>query len=467
MTMDETKKALVLSLKDVIHKLTPFAHEAKEGTFIDERNPHAAKLISILERCLLHGMKIKEFYGVVPFWGLLERLESASPPCVAVRNSVGAVSCISSLRTPLGKARGWIRQVTNNATLSDCILEMLQHTKFIHFFYDSTSLLHNTEHANILLAVLRSLNIFKFNFRVDDESLNLPLSWLPTATPAPPRVMKAAVLPASPPQNSVMFESFFSSLEKGLDSVISRVDEAANSAVKYLNETLVEPDPITRPSHLPTPLFGTSLKMIVKDDTRSRQALYDARLSVPDQLIHMITALSSGANTPSLFRKPVLQSDVLELRRSLEAELGIPPELDVQVVAHCFLQYLYELPEPLLGYDLYGALQSCSEIENPAHRIRNLSLLLDEVPDYNLPTLVQVTGLLHTLTRPRYANKNGLNVIAVGVFSTPFLLRPPSFGPIAGRGVSAEQSDKAHLALAAAGGGIVEVLIENQPAIFE
>ena len=80
----------------------------------------------------------------------------------------------------------------------------------------------------------------------------------------------------------------------------------------------------------------------------------------------------------------MLQSDVLELRRSLEAELGIPPELDVQVVAHCFLQYLYELPEPLLGYDLYGALQSCSEIENPAHRIRNLSLLLDEVPDYNL-----------------------------------------------------------------------------------
>ena len=66
-------------------------------------------------------MKFQEFCGVLPFWGLLERLETTTPPLFEVRNSVGAVACVSSLRTPVGRARGWIRQALNTCSLEATI----------------------------------------------------------------------------------------------------------------------------------------------------------------------------------------------------------------------------------------------------------------------------------------------------------------------------------------------------------
>lgn len=117
-------------MKDCTRNLTPYIHEGSSGITFDEKNPHALELCSWIERCFFHGrdstsysitepigIKVKEFYGTVPFWGLLERLEASLPPILPVRNSVGAVACMTSLRSPLGKARGWIRQALNTQCL--------------------------------------------------------------------------------------------------------------------------------------------------------------------------------------------------------------------------------------------------------------------------------------------------------------------------------------------------------------
>jgi RUN domain len=114
---------------------------------LNETLPAAVELCTVIEICLLHGIKLKEFHGVVPLWGLLERLETmqssvsintapsnaqsvqssaAASPSVTNSGSagapsgaqvlwqaVGAVARMSSLRTPLARARGWIRQVLN------------------------------------------------------------------------------------------------------------------------------------------------------------------------------------------------------------------------------------------------------------------------------------------------------------------------------------------------------------------
>lgn len=110
----------------------------------DEKNSHAHNLCSAIEKCIFHGIyittsifaisglqlmvtgiKITEFCGVMPFWGLLERLETSTPPLYEVRNSVGAVACMQLLRTPVGRSRGWIRQALNGYTLEATISKIV------------------------------------------------------------------------------------------------------------------------------------------------------------------------------------------------------------------------------------------------------------------------------------------------------------------------------------------------------
>ena len=100
---------------------------------------------------ILKGIKIREFHGIVPFWGLLERLETLNPPSQAIRNSVGAVACIPSLRTPIAKSRGWIRQILNARGLEDSLIAIYNQQGLVSSFYNSDALLCHAEDVTALV----------------------------------------------------------------------------------------------------------------------------------------------------------------------------------------------------------------------------------------------------------------------------------------------------------------------------
>lgn len=58
---------------------------------------------------------------------------------------------------------------------------------------------------------------------------------------------------------------------------------------------------------------------------------------------------------------------------------------------------------------------------------------------------------LHELCQPEICERNGLNTVAISVFSTPFILRPKKCEIISSQGMTSEESDSAYMAAAAAG----------------
>mmetsp|Transcript_22918 Transcript_22918/g.33497 ORF Transcript_22918/g.33497 Transcript_22918/m.33497 type:complete len:1092 (+) Transcript_22918:179-3454(+) len=480
-TSEADRKALLLSLKDCARKLTPYVHEATEGYHFNERNNHVSDLVTSLEKCLFHGINTVEFCGTLPFWGMLERLETVNPPIHAVRNTVGAVACMNALRTPASKARAWIRQALNTNCLDATVVAITSHhKKLLSFFYFESALLRHEPSVSILLAILRSLKVLKFNLSVDIPDLNVCPTWLQSRLEMSQSVKRGENIRNQ--TNLLPLDSFFSSFEKGMDLVISRVDMVASQAVKYLNESMDQPqcqahsnftqgnstsrEYVTAGSCTDRiPFFGTPLEILVQNEWRCSHACLEKRIGVPNQLNHLVSALTDAITTPGLFRHPAIASEVHSLRCSLEDEKGIPSGISVHTVAHCFLQWMYELPEPLLGFDNYQAVQACQEIEDQEHRIRNLSLLVRQAPWWSQATLLLVMNLLHRLTRPEITSCNGLNIVAVSVFATPFLLRSWDIGPIHGPGMSLESTDKAHMVAVAAGGSTVEVLITHQPSV--
>ena len=85
-----------------------------------------------------------------------------------------------------------------------------------------------------------------------------------------------------------------------------------------------------------------------------------------------------------------------------------------------------DLPEPLLGYNHYHAIHAtCLEVEEESHRLRNLTLLVQETPWYNQPLLVKLLALFRSCVQEEHSDSNGLTITTLAVLCTPFFLRPP------------------------------------------
>jgi hypothetical protein len=177
----ETRKSLILRLKDAINLLMPFIHKrktSKDNTsgdkfYFTEEMDEVQLLLEILEIIFLHGIKIKEFQGQVALWGLLERLEMVTPPCQPLRNSIGAICCVPTLRTLLGKARAFIRQSLNSGSLEEVFVFFSLHiADWMNKFYYSQAIFCQKDDLSMLLSVIRSLKIFSFNCNLDNNDLN-------------------------------------------------------------------------------------------------------------------------------------------------------------------------------------------------------------------------------------------------------------------------------------------------------
>ena len=79
------------------------------------------------------GIRTKDFCGVFPFWGLLERLESCNP---YVQASLAEVSKVRSLNSPLAKSRAWIREALNVGALDAMLMDLAQHHHLDVFYSD-------------------------------------------------------------------------------------------------------------------------------------------------------------------------------------------------------------------------------------------------------------------------------------------------------------------------------------------
>lgn len=214
-----------------------------------------------------------------------------------------------------------------------------------------------------------------------------------------------------------------------------------------------------------TPLFGSHLKDIILDEARSKYACLCPELAVPNQILLLMSTIEENIDSVDLFRQrsPVAQVD--ELIRSMELEKPVLPPVGIASVTIVLTRWLSQLPEPLLGFNHYDAIMACREIEDEAHRSRNLSILVREIPWYSRPLTLRLLSLLRKCIEPDHSEQNSLNIVAVSLLSTPWLLRPrskPSFFP-----PTPAEREQELLAISAAGCAMAEFLITHFEEIFE
>jgi hypothetical protein len=116
----------------------------KDQPKLDESIADVCEFLSLLEICFMHGIRVKEFHGVLPLWTLLERLRLLTPQIVASMSVIdtnegggSSKSDINNIKKNESNKLGSEQEVKKNSNSKDNIMASIRN-KFDH-------LSHHTE----------------------------------------------------------------------------------------------------------------------------------------------------------------------------------------------------------------------------------------------------------------------------------------------------------------------------------
>lgn len=467
------RRSFLLRLKDCSQRLIPLLHSASD-VLLDQNVTAANDLCSTIEQCLFYGMVsngadvITDHQIENTFFGFIQLLDSyTSPSHPLLHNSVLKIASNNSLHTPLGKARGWIRETLNSKTLDQILQISSKHPKLVATFYKSDSILMASDDLSILLAVTQSLRVLPFKFTVDDTACNTVPLWLLNLShvlPMSPRTGSQAAL-SSRASSSINNSSSDRRTGSFFSGVGSLFDSASNMFSRF-----IESGGSTSPSDPSVlPLFETPLRTLVLHESRCIYATLDPLLGIPTQVHRLLSFIERHPQTPGLFRHQPSSAAFDEMRQCcINADVDFtipgvcsqPPNVHTAVALLC--EFLHLLPEPLLGIDRYAALRDVQKMEEHGQRVKNVRCLVDQAPWYSAPLLVRLFALFSNLLLPINAEKNGLSLTALSVLFTPFLIRNAPCLPKA----DSRDFNQIMMRTAAAGVVLVHFVIENEGEIF-
>ncbi|XP_078269247.1 RUN and FYVE domain-containing protein 2 isoform X2 [Rhinoraja longicauda] len=153
-----------LSVKGLIESALSF------GRTLDSDYAPLQQFFIVMEHCLKHGLKVKKsFLGQnKSLWGPLELVEKL---CPEVAEIVTSVRDLPGLKTPLGRARAWLRLAMMQKKLADYLRIMVFRKDLFSEFYEDHAVMMEEE-GMVIVGLLVGLNVIDANLCVKGEDLD-------------------------------------------------------------------------------------------------------------------------------------------------------------------------------------------------------------------------------------------------------------------------------------------------------
>uniref|UniRef100_A0A4W5QFC4 RUN and FYVE domain containing 2 n=1 Tax=Hucho hucho TaxID=62062 RepID=A0A4W5QFC4_9TELE len=153
-----------LSIKGLIESALSF------GRTLDSDYPPLQQFFVVMEHCLKHGLRVKKsFLGYnKSLWGPLEMVEKLCPEAGEIAASVRD---LPGLKTPLGRARAWLRLALMQKRLADYLRLLITRKDLLSDFYENSAVMVEEEGA-VIVGLLVGLNVIDANLCVKGEDLD-------------------------------------------------------------------------------------------------------------------------------------------------------------------------------------------------------------------------------------------------------------------------------------------------------
>uniref|UniRef100_A0A2C9JVE9 RUN domain-containing protein n=1 Tax=Biomphalaria glabrata TaxID=6526 RepID=A0A2C9JVE9_BIOGL len=157
-----------LLIKEIID--SSLAH----GRMLDDDYIPLQQFFVVLEHVVRHGLKPKK--GILSskkeFWWVLECIEKIAPEAAEITTSVREMP---NIRTPLGRARAWLRLALMQKSLADYFKLIIEkRDNFLVDFYEPGAFLLEEEGV-VIAGLLVGLNVLDCNLCIKGEDLDQPM----------------------------------------------------------------------------------------------------------------------------------------------------------------------------------------------------------------------------------------------------------------------------------------------------
>lgn len=144
------------------------------GRMLDDDHVPLQQFFVVLEHVLRHGLKPKK--GILrdkrDFWIVLESVEKLLPEAAEITTSVREMNHI---KTPLGRARAWLRLALMQKSLADYFKVLIEKKEeVLSEFYEPGAMLIEDE-GMVIPGLLVGLNVIDCNMCIKEEDLDQPI----------------------------------------------------------------------------------------------------------------------------------------------------------------------------------------------------------------------------------------------------------------------------------------------------
>ncbi|XP_072003893.1 unconventional myosin-IXa isoform X2 [Engystomops pustulosus] len=161
--------------------------------------------------------------------------------------------------------------------------------------------------------------------------------------------------------------------------------------------------------------FGVELSRLTNEDR-----------TVPVLLEKLISYIEMhGLYTEGIYRKPGSTNKIRELRQILDTDIDSVnlDEYNIHVIASVFKQWLRELPNPLMTFELYEEFLRSMGLGERKEIVRGVYSVIDQLSRTHLSTLERLIFHLVRIAQQEETNRMSANALAI-VFA-PCILRCP------------------------------------------
>jgi len=357
----------LLRLKDVIKTITPYIHKSGDNPIpIDEAN----ELCNIIEVIFHYEIKTLDNIDMsLKLWNLLETLQISPLSGSTFRSTITEIALNDILKSPTAKVRGFIKTCLNTRNMDVVVHWMIQNLMIVESVYTKDSIFLQKEYCDMFHSMLRSLKVLPLKFSIDNSLINSDI-WKD----------KLLILNERRSKNLSIFDNVLKYVEIGKYNMNELLDKAIDNTTNNDNS---------------------------------------------DIIFLMINYLMKHANVNGIFINAANVYNINQLYSALQDETKY---LDPILISRNLVVLLKTLDHPILATDI-GVIPylNCLEIEDFDHRIRNMALLIDQIPAINKAILSALLSLYSALLLPTNCELNGLNIVSLAAISAPFMFKAKSY----------------------------------------
>ncbi|XP_053442377.1 RUN and FYVE domain-containing protein 2 isoform X5 [Nycticebus coucang] len=330
-----------LSIKGLIESALSF------GRTLDSDYPPLQQFFVVMEHCLKHGLKVRKSFLSYnkTIWGPLELVEKLYPEAEEIGASVRD---LPGLKTPLGRARAWLRLALMQKKMADYLRCLIIQRDLLSEFYEYHALMMEEEGA-VIVGLLVGLNVIDANLCVKGEDLDSQVGvidfsmYLKNEEDIGNKERNVQIAAILDQKNYV--EELNRQLNSTVSSLHSRVDSLEKSNTKLIEELAIAKNNIIKLQEENHQLRSENKLILMK----TQQHLEVTKIDVETELQ---TYKHSRQGLDEMYNEARRQlRDESQLRQDVENELAVQVSMkhEIELAMKLLEKDIHEKQDTLIG----------------------------------------------------------------------------------------------------------------------